>query len=115
MDRAVRRDIQKRYKRITKEYKGDADEVFCYTCDNCGQTIKVRQKDKGIAPMGIACPFCNGDALNAVDTARNIPVTHEWYRPSLDEVMKMAEEGRMFMLNFVLSGGLVRRKIQDAE
>lgn len=111
MDRAVKRDIQKRYKKMVERFKGDADEISCYVCEQCGQATKVRKVEKGMSPGGIECPYCHGEAgLEIFDTFPNVPVTYEWYRPTLDEVLAMAEEDRAFTMNYILNGGLIRRE-----
>lgn len=111
MDRSVKRDIQRRYRKITETYSGSEDSTYCYTCDDCGHVVKVRQSVAGVVPMGIECPYCGGNAfcVEDGDTAPDEPVTHEWYRPTLDEVMEMVDE-KMFTVNYVLGGGLMRRR-----
>lgn len=110
MDRSVKRDIQKRYNKMLERFNGEVDEISCYVCEQCGQVTKVRQIEKGMSPGGIECPYCHGDAnLNIFDQFPNIPVTYEWYRPSLGEILEMAED-RMFTVNYVLNGGLLRRE-----
>ena len=111
MDRAIRRDIEKRYRKMLERFKGDTMEISCYACEQCGQVTKVRQEVVGLTHGGIECPYCHGQAnLDMFDQLPNVSVTHEWYRPTIDEVLKMAEEDRMFSVNFVLSGGLMRRE-----
>lgn len=112
MARTVKKDIEKRYRKISERYKGKTDKVFSYVCDRCGQVTKVRQVDEGIAPMGIECPYCHDNAFcyDEGDKNPNIPVGYEWYRPALNEVQQMVDE-RMFTVNFILSGGLLRREI----
>ena len=110
MDRSVKRDITRRYRKMEESLGGVADEISCFECDQCGQVTKVRQIVKGITPGGIECPYCHGSAgLNIFDAFPNVPVTYEWYRPTLDEVLGMAED-RMFTVDFILKGGLLRRE-----
>lgn len=110
MDRSVKRDIQKRYRNLLERYGGESDEVFCYVCDQCGQVTKVRQIVKGMAPGGIECPYCHGQAMMDIfDAYPNITATYEWYRPELDEVLRMVENDKLYTVNFILSGGLIRR------
>ena len=112
MDRTVKRDIKKRYGKLLERYKGNGGEVHCYICEQCGQLTKTKDVAEGLVPMGIECPHCNANAMCIADgdTAPNKAVTYEWYRPSLDEAYKLAEENKFFQLNFVLNGGLMRRK-----
>ena len=113
MDRSVKRDIQKRYQKMTKEFEQRVNEVGCYVCEQCGQATKVRQAISGSAPGGIECPYCHGDAFIAPDTYPNVQVTYEWYRPMLEEVLAMAEE-HMFTVNYILNGGLLRRSCSQS-
>ena len=81
MDRAVKRDVTKRYKKmlesVSKEeyYKG---KVNCYTCQQCGKVTKTLDVDNGVTPMGIECPHCHGDAMSSFyeDIAPGVEVTH---------------------------------------
>lgn len=110
MDRAVKRDIQKRYRKMVGQYDGEANEISSYVCEQCGQVTNVQQVVKGMSPGGIECPYCNGQAgLEIFNRFPNVPVTHEWYRPTLDEVLAMAEEDKAFTVNYILNGGLIRR------
>lgn len=94
-------------KTLGKYHKG---EVNCYTCDTCGRVTKTRDADDGVTPMGIECPFCHGDAMSSFyqDIAPDIPVTHEFYRPTLEETLAMVD-GRFFTVNHILTEGLIRR------
>lgn len=114
MERSVKRDVQKRYRdmleSIGRYHKGD---INCYTCNNCGKIIKTIDIDEGETLLGIECPYCHkGDAYSSEyqDIAPNVPVTHEWYRPTLDEVLQMVEEKRIFQSTYILNGGLMRRE-----
>lgn len=114
MDRSIKKDITRRYKELEKRFGGSGSgKVSCYVCEKCGLTTKVVEADDGVAPMGIECPYCHGEAMcvNEGDTAPNVSVTHEWYRPTLDEVLAMAD-GHLFTVNYVLNGGLLRREIR---
>ena len=111
MDRSVKKDIQKRYAMMLKRFDGETNEISCFVCQQCGKVIKVRQTVKGMSPGGIDCPYCNGQAtIEMFDAYPNITVTHEWYRPTLDEVLALAEENKAFTVNYILSGGLIRRE-----
>ena len=109
MDRAIKRDIRKRLRKITERYPNEVDKILVFTCESCGKVIKSRQIVEGIVPVGIECE-CGGNAFayEEGDTLPDMPVTHEWYRPTADELMGMLNE-HMFTVNFVLSGGLLRR------
>lgn len=111
MDRSVRRDIEKRYKKLHKQFNGVASgKISCYVCEQCEQITKTREVADGHVPMGIECPHCHANAMcvTEMDAAPNIPVTYEWYRPTLDELTALAEE-HLFTVNYVLNGGLLRR------
>ena len=112
MDRTIKKDVERRYSKMCEQFSGKSEEISCYVCEQCGQVTKVRQIDEGMPMGGIECPHCHGQAgLVLVDTYPNIPVTHEWYRPALCEVLEMVEDNRIFTVNLVLNGGLLRREI----
>jgi hypothetical protein len=94
---------------IAEQYGSEVNKIGCYECSQCGRVTRTVQRIAGVVPMGIECPYCHGDSFFTEDSYPNIGVTHEWYRPALDEVLAMTE-GRLFTVNFVLSGGLLRRE-----
>ena len=111
MERSVRRDIARRYRDVSERYSSERSECHTYQCQ-CGRVIRTRQLVDGIVPMGIECDVCHGDAY-AVEDRHDLPVTHEWYRPSLDELVGMAEK-HLFTVNCVLGGGLLRRVCSES-
>ena len=109
MDKSVKRDIEKRYKNIiVEDNNGQTDTFLCQECNNI---IRTKVTDSGLVPMGIECPFCGKEAYHQDEDNPKIDITYEWYRPSLEEVLRMAEEKRLFSVSMILSGGLMRRKL----
>lgn len=114
MDKSVKRDVTKRYKKMLRSIEGE--EYFkgkenCYTCQECGRVTKTIDVDSGVTPMGIECPFCHGEAMSSFysDIAPNVKATYEWYRPTLEETLSLVDE-HFFTVNHILSGGLLRRE-----
>ena len=112
MDRTVKKDITKRYKAMIGKYLPlTYDKNASFFCEQCNQVINTTYADDGEIPMGIECPYCHGNAMSLTEgeLAKNVPTTFKWCRPTLDEVLKMAEEGKLFTVNYVLGGGLIRK------
>jgi len=117
MDKTVRKEVTRRYKAMLKEYGKPGEyqgKVNCYTCTQCGRITKTIDKDNGVTPMGIECPYCHGDAMSSFyeDIAPNISATYEWYRPAQEDVLAMVDR-QFFTVNHILSGGLLRRKCEN--
>lgn len=110
----MKRQIEQEYKKLMKDvatsdyYKVDlTNRVNCYTCSE-GHIAKTKDIDAGVTPMFIQCK-CDKRASSSfyTDSAPSIEPTHEWYRPSLAETLKL----KFNMLDHVLCGGLMIRKI----
>lgn len=95
------------YKRV------EGDRFNCYTCQSCGHITKTRDIDSGVTPFSHACEKCKGRALSSFykDIRPDIKPSQEWYRPSLQEVLKLRKNAPL--LEHVLKGGLLSRIIQD--
>lgn len=113
------REIKRRYsalliKVLTDDfYKVDlTNRVNCYVCKKCAYITKTKDVDSGVTPFQIECECCKGPAHSTFyrDLFPHITPTQEWYRPTLDEVMKM--RNKPSLLHHVLSGGLCLRKIK---
>lgn len=116
MEKSLKKGIVRQYDKMLKDVAGEEyykGKVNCYVCQQCERVTKTIDRDSGITPMGIECPYCSGDAMSTFyeDRYPNVEVTHEWVRPTLDEVLQMAEEKKMFSVSHILNGGLIRRKI----
>lgn len=111
------RDVTKAYNlllegvKTSEFYKIDlTNRVNCYTCSNrhITKTIDIHA---GVTPMMNTCAKCNETARSSFykDIAPSQKPTHEWYRPTLQQVLKMRgkENG---LLDHVLQGGLDYRK-----
>ena len=111
------RDVTREYNKLIEDvktnefYKIDlTNRVNCYTC-SCGHITKTIDVDAGVTPFMNTCEKCNEIANSSFfkDIAPNQTPTHEWYRPTLKQVLKMRakEDG---LLDHVLQGGLDYRK-----
>lgn len=95
----------------TKLFDGRG-KTNCYTCQKCGKVIKCRDIDKGTTPFMITCEKCQNmmhSSFYMDDIYINVEVSHEWYRPSLEEFVKMEIQSE---IQHVLNGGLLLRKIE---
>lgn len=105
-------DIEKRYNELVKEIEGKImydgrGKVDRYTCDTCGHIIYTTYRDKGVTPFTIKCTRCGGtkyhDKTYDKKTVPGYVVVMDWYRPSLEDVLKMSDG----MIEHVLNGGLI--------
>ncbi len=80
-----------------------------YTCKN-GHLTKTRDIDAGVTPFMHECKTCGEIATSSfyTDTHPELQPVQEWYRPSLEEVLRMSEG----MREHILSGGLDVRDIK---
>lgn len=113
MDRKTRKDIARRYDAMQVNGGEEAGRIVCYECPTCGRVMKSVARDGGVTPMGIDCPSCGETAYQQDADYPNVPVSWEWYRPTLEEVLAMAEGGGLFTVSMVLNGMLLRREVGD--
>ena len=116
MNREIRKDAKKRYGDMLKEFserKVHKGEMNCYTCSKCGRLTKTIDRDSGITPMGIECPFCGENAMGSayIDLKPDEKPTFEWYRPTFEETLNLIDK-HYFTYRYVLGGGLLRREIK---
>lgn len=110
--------ITKKYKSLLKKVETDdfytkidlTIRVNCYTCQFCNRITKTKDIDSGVTPFIHSCAYCNGFAHSSMynDLAPHLKPVEEWYRPSLEETLKLSPGS----LDHVLQGGLLNRKIQ---
>lgn len=112
------REIEKGYKKMLDidELKGDVkkNDVNCYTCE-CGHITKTIDVDKGVTPFMHQCEKCDSFAKSSFynDIAPHIEPTQEWYRPTLEQVIKMRKNKfGQAMIDHILQGGLDVRNIE---
>ena len=82
----------------------------CYICKNCHHVDKYYYTESGTTPMVVECTKCKkrGSFSGMMrDLLPNAEPNQEWFRPSLNETLKMAHHPHM--LHHVLNGGLLRR------
>ena len=82
----------------------------CYTCKNCHHVDKYYYADSGTTPMVVECTRCKKRGSFSAMMRDLLPLqtpNQEWFRPSLNDTLKMA--GHKHMLHHVLNGGLLRR------
>ena len=106
--------IKKRYQAMlgtTREFVKDQNgRVNCYACRHCGHITKTVHADSGVTPFMHACEQCGEFAQSSFykDIAPEQQPTQEWFRPTLDECLKMKD---FVLLEHILNGGLDWRKI----
>ncbi len=114
--------VKKKYKQLLNKvatsdfYKIDlTNRVNCYICPD-GHITKTKDVDAGVTPMMHKCGICNKYARSSFfkDIAPEQEPVEEWYRPNLDETLKLSNNSGL--LDHVLNGGLLCRKIKrDSE
>lgn len=106
----------KKYKALIKDVKENdfydidlTNRVNIYTCPD-GHITKTKDVDAGVTPFVHICGECGKIAESSMyrDVAPLIEVSEEWYRPSLEETLKIKDDDE---LSHVLQGGLLNRKI----
>jgi hypothetical protein len=114
-------EVQRKYETLmndvaTKDYyKIDlTNRVNCYKC-KCGHITKTKDIDAGVTPMMFNCESCDGTAMSTffTDVAPHQNPTIEWYRPTIDELLKMRNKPEL--VDHVLQGGLCHRKIENVK
>lgn len=116
----TKKDIERLYNKLMKDvaekdfYKIDlTNRVNCYTCPKCKHITKTKDTDAGVTPMFFTCEDCGcSNAVSSMyrDIAPYLQPTIEWYRPTLEQVLKMKNEG---LVEHILMGGLDFRKIKN--
>lgn len=78
-----------------------------YTCDTCGYMIHTTYKDKGVTPYTIQCTRCHGTMHhNKTFDKKTVPdfvPIFDWYRPTLEQTLKISGG----MIEHILNGGLI--------
>lgn len=108
------RQITRQYGIMLRNQKDDPRGINCYKCENCGHITKTIDVDRGVTPFLYDCENCGGLAQSSfgTDIAPKQNPTIEWYRPSLEETLKMRNK-EFSDFDHVIQGGLIPRKLQD--
>lgn len=88
-------------------------KINMYSCIHGHPTITI-DKHKGRTPSILPCPICGGEAKS---WSYNLPHSsvgeltpkYEWYRPSLEEFLRMGQP----TLDNILEGGLLLRELEE--
>ena len=112
------REIKRRYFHLLMEvstsnyYKIDLENrVNCYVC-TCGHVTKTKDIDAGVTPFLHKCENCGQHAKSTFynDIAPNQNPTQEWYRPTLEQTLKLRNNEAM--IDHIMNGGLDIRNIK---
>jgi hypothetical protein len=115
-----KKEIIRAYNKLIKEVETDdfykidlSNRVNCYIC-SCGHITKTKDVDSGVTPFMHNCEKCKKMANSSLyrDIAPDQDPTKEWYRPTLEQVLKIKDEN---LLDHILRGGLDSRKISNDE
>lgn len=89
------------------------NRVNCYVCKKCEHITKTIDIDSGVTPFMHQCEKCKEFATSTFyrDIAPDLKPTQEWYRPSLEQVMKMHRKEKFNLLDHILQGGLDVRMV----
>lgn len=102
--------IVKEYGKMIERFK-DAKEghygINCYVCED-NHITKTDSIDQGVIPFVHKCAICGKPAYSTGyrDEAPDKEPEEEWYRPSLEETLKLDRAS----LDHVMNGGLLSRK-----
>ena len=125
------KEVIKKYKQLihdvqTKEFYTRLElesRINIYTC-NKGHRILTKDINAGVTPMFIICPECKStdfEDLAKSSMYRVHPLYSFgepdliWYRPSLEDVLKMNKKKNFGELEHVLNGGLLNRKPNESD
>lgn len=107
-----REDIEKKYNELVKSiekkimYDGRG-KVDRYTCDTCGHIIYTTYRDKGVTLFTTKCKRCGRtmchDKTYDKKTVPSYVNVMDWYRPTLDQTLKMPDR----VIEHILNGGLI--------
>lgn len=112
-------EIINQYEKLLKDvatddyYKTDLTiRLNAYVCETCGHGTITKDVDAGCTPFMHTCEKCGGMAQSRMyKVAPYLIPTQEWYRPTLEELLKMTPG----MIDHVLQGGLAWRKIKQEQ
>lgn len=114
------REVTRRYASMLKKcadrrmFGEGGNGVNCYVCKTCGHITKTIDVDKGVTPFMHTCEECGQFAQSTMyyDVAPDKEPTQEWYRPTIEQCLKMRGKHET-LLEHVLDGGLDIRKIKE--
>lgn len=107
------RELTRQYKKMLASHTTPVqpNRVNVYFCD-CGTRFKTIDIHCGVTPMFMGCTSCDEMAKSSFyfDIAPELKPSIEWYRPSLNECLKLRKK-EAYWLEHILKGGLKDRKI----
>lgn len=104
--------IKSRYQSMIAKHesKPDRERINCYQCADCKAVVRTIDIDTGTTPMFNKCDVCGGRSSSTfyIDKFPEVPITYEWYRPTLEQVLK--QKGNHNYIDHILNGGLSLRE-----
>ena len=87
------------------------NRVNCYKC-SCGHITKTIDIHAGVTPFMHNCENCSNMSYSTFynDIAPHLSPTQEWYRPTLEELLKVRKNEAL--VEHILMGGLDVRIIR---
>lgn len=115
MSKLSQREVTRRYKKMVASVEETGREPKgpnVWVCE-CGNIMRCRHLDYGTTPMTLSCWVCQKGSLVSKwqDTMPDLPFSHEWYRPSLRQTLKLRTK-RPQLVEHILLGGLEIRKVE---
>lgn len=109
------REVEIQYAKLMEDVKTNEfytkisleNRVNCYVCE-CGKITKTKDIDAGVTPFVHKCE-CGKFAKSTMyrDIKPSLQPTEEWYRPNLQECLKLRD--KLGHLEHIFNGGLLSR------
>ena len=106
-------ELIEKYIEIVKHYE-DKDahtKGNVYICVACEKVTMTVYKDAGVTPFMLKCHHCGEFARSTMGAVNpmDLPVRGVWYRPDLDEFLKVSQSEQ----EHVYQGGLLYRELEE--
>jgi len=83
------------------------DKINVYKC-TFGHEMITKDIDEGVTPMYLTCDKCGGYSRSSFyNVDQSLKHTHEWYKPTKDEIKKLDYNSKEHVKN----GGLLLKKL----
>jgi len=119
MEKLSKKQVESRYEKLLQRVKEDGyydidltDRTNAYNCEVCGHRFITKDVDPGCTPFMHNCEKCGIMSKSEFyeNPESSEKATQEWYRPSLEECIKLRKD--IGILNHVFNGGLLNRLVK---